>query len=972
MRDSTRPVVRRYMNMQEENYLNPLQQLGEYGQSVWLDYIRRNLLTGGGLDRLIEQDGLAGMTSNPAIFEKAIAGSSDYAPALQVLSGCHDLTTKEAYEHLVLDDIRGAALRLQPVYAATDGRDGYVSLEVSPRLANDTARTIVEARRLWKALDLPNVMIKVPATEAGLPAIEALLGEGININVTLLFSEHYYVRVLEAYLRALEHRAANDLELSGIASVASFFISRIDSAVDNVIRERLADTHDHTERERFERIEGQIAIASAKQVYRRYRDTFDGARWQKLAERGARTQRLLWASTSVKNPAYRDVRYIEELIGPETVNTIPPATMDAFRDHGVAHATLGEGLEVAQATLGTLDQLGISLEKITDRLLEDGVQLFVTAFEKLLKAVEQELATVDTKRTDGTSYVLPEPLEHAVQRALDDWQLGDKGHRLWSRDSTLWTATDEARWMDWLGVTSEQLEHLGDLRRLSERVEGHYFRYCVLLGMGGSSMAPEVINAILACAPEHPEFLVLDSTDPAQIRSVEGAIDLKHSLFLVASKSGSTLEPNILAAYFYQRMVDTLGAELAPMRFMAITDRGSELERLARETGYRQVFYGIPGIGGRYSALSGFGIVPAAIMGVDVERLLDHAMVMVEACAACVPARENPGVVLGCILGEAARQGRYKLTLVASPGLAAIGAWLEQLIAESTGKQGTGIIPVDGEVVGAPSEYGEDRLFVYLRLESALDAEQDAAMDALEQAGQPVVSLCITDTANLGQEFFRWEIATAVAGSILGINPFNQPDVEASKVETRKLTAAYESSGRLPGETPLAEMPGLAVYTDTQNAAALQRRVGAQATVAELLAAHLTRISSGDYVALLAYLARNPAHDHYLQAMRRQLRARFGVATCVGFGPRFLHSTGQAYKGGPNSGVFLQITCAEATDLPVPGHDYTFGVVKAAQARGDFEVLVARERRVLRVHLGTDTEQGLQQLAQLVEAACAG
>jgi hypothetical protein len=489
--------------------------------------------------------------------------------------------------------------------------------------------------------------------------------------------------------------------------------------------------------------------------------------------------------------------------------------------------------------------------------------------------------------------------------------------------------------------------------------------------MGGSSMAPEVIQATLGKAPHHPEFHVLDSTDPAQVRAVEAAVDLAHTLFVVASKSGSTLEPNILTAYFHRRLVDTLGAGRAASRFLAITDPGSSLEQLARQAGYRRIFHGVPGIGGRFSALSGFGLVPAAIMGVDVERLLENTLEMVEACAACVAPRDNPGVVLGCILGAAALAGRDKLTLIASPGMAAIGAWLEQLIAESTGKQGKGIIPVDGEAPGLPQEYGADRLFVYLRLEGAAEAAHDAAVARLEEAGQPVVRLHLTDRYNLGQEFFRWEIATAVAGSLLGINPFDQPDVEASKIETRKLTAAYEASGRLPGETPLAEDGGLALYTDARNAAALREQAGAQGGVAALLAAHLARAGSGDYVALLAYLSRDAGHDRWLQAMRLQLRARYGVATCVGFGPRFLHSTGQAYKGGPNSGVFLQITCEEAQDLPVPGHDYTFGVVKAAQARGDFEVLAERERRALRVHLGTDTRQGLERLARLVEAACA-
>ena len=569
------------------------------------------------------------------------------------------------------------------------------------------------------------------------------------------------------------------------------------------------------------------------------------------------------------------------------------------------------------------------------------------------------------------SYRLPSELTTAVEAALADWQQHDKVRRLWDKDATLWTGSDEAHWLDWLTEPAVQRENLADLQEFAAEVRDASIKDVVLLGMGGSSMAPEVLRETFGAAAGYPDLKVIDSTDPAQVSAVEESVDLVHTLFIVASKSGSTLEPNILKAYFYKQVVETVGANQAE-HFVAITDPGSDLEDTANGAGFRHIFHGKPEIGGRFSALSRFGLVPAALLGVDLQRFLDRTLEMVAACSPDTAITANPGVVLGSILGSAANQGRDKLTLIASPGVASIGAWLEQLVAESTGKQGKAIIPLDGESVEVPEAYGEDRLFVYLRLESAADANQDKAVARLEQAGQPVVRIDIEDVYNLGQEWFRWEIATAVSGALMGINPFDQPDVEASKIETLKLTTAFEVNGSLPAETPLAADGGLALYTDADNAVALKAIAGEQATVADYLKAHLGRIGTGDYLALLAYLPRNEIHDYPLQAMRHLIRATWKIATCVGFGPRFLHSTGQAYKGGPNTGVFLQITCEDAVDLAVPGHEYTFGVVKAAQARGDFEVLAERKRRALRVHLGKDTVQGLQQLWRLVEETAAG
>ena len=568
-------------------------------------------------------------------------------------------------------------------------------------------------------------------------------------------------------------------------------------------------------------------------------------------------------------------------------------------------------------------------------------------------------------------WALPGDLDAAVRASLEEWRATGKLRRLWARDASLWTGEDEAAWLGWLGVTDDPRAHLPRLRMFAEEVRAAGFAHTLLMGMGGSSLCPEVLRGAFGRIPGFPELAVLDSTDPARIRALERAIDPARTLFIVSSKSGSTLEPNIFKQYFFERVKQALGAGEAGQRFIAITDPGSKLQRVAENDRFLRIFFGLPSIGGRYSALSDFGMVPAAVMGIDVAAFLDRADRMARACAPGVPPAENPGVVLGTILGVLGRRGRDKVTIVASPGVAGFGAWLEQLLAESTGKQGKGLIPVDGERHGPPGLYGGDRLFVYVRIEPASDPAQDAAIDTLEKAGQPVVRVPLADPYDLAAEFFRWEIATAVAGSILGINPFDQPDVEASKIATRTLTAEYEAKGSLPPETPILEEGGLALFGDPKNAQALAARAGGDRTLVGYLRAHLGRLGAGDYMAILAYLEMSDGNRAHLQAMRHAVREAKRVATCLGFGPRFLHSTGQAYKGGPNSGVFLQVTCTDAVDLPVPGQAYTFGVVKAAQARGDFQVLAERDRRALRVHLGADVRAGLDALGQAFGRALA-
>jgi transaldolase / glucose-6-phosphate isomerase len=950
--------------------MNPLKSLQSFGQSIWLDFIRRNLIRNGDLKRLIEEDGLRGVTSNPSIFEKAIAGSTDYSESLAALEKLKDAEPMELYEALAIKDIQDAADIMRPVYEATRMRDGYISLEVSPYLANDTKATIDEARRLWKKVSRPNLMIKVPGTAAGLPAIETLIGEGINVNVTLLFAQERYEQVAAAYIAGVTALGKSGGDVSKIASVASFFVSRIDTLVDDTIDKRLGTGPAAADRAALASLKGKVAVANARLTYQKYHSIYKSEAWRALAKQGAQTQRLLWASTSTKNPAYSDIMYVEELIGPDTVNTIPPATMDAFRDHGKPRASLGADLAQAHDTMKTLERTGISMKQITDQLVEEGVKLFADAFDKLLAAVDKGRNSQLKTMIDRQTYKLPPELDRQVKSALEEWRTGGKVRRLWARDASLWTGEDEGAWLGWLGVADDQVAHIGTLKAIAEDARAAGFSHALLLGMGGSSLCPEVMAKTFGKVAGFPELHVLDSTDPAQIRAVEESIDLKKTLFIVSSKSGSTLEPNIFMQYFMERARSVIGAE-APRHFIAITDPGSKLQQIAEREGFRKVYFGVPSIGGRYSALSNFGMVPAAVMGVEVARFIDAAETMVHSCRPSVPADENPGVVLGAIMGTLAKHGRDKVTIITSPGIFDLGAWLEQLLAESTGKQGKGLIPVDRERVGSPQVYGNDRLFVYARLDNGADAAQDAAIDALQKAGQPVVRIAVADAYDIGQEFFRWEIATAVAGSIIGINAFNQPDVEAAKVEARKLTNEYEQKGALPAEQPFLEDGALKLYADARNAAEIAKAAGGDKTAAGYLRAHLARLRAGDYFATLAYVRMNAEHEAELQKLRHAVRDRKRIATCLGFGPRFQHSTGQAYKGGPNSGVFLQITCDDAADLPVPQQKYTFGVAKAAQARGDLQVLADRGRRALRVHIGNDVKAGLAALTAAVTRALA-
>ena len=924
--------------------INPLIEIQSYGQSIWYDNLRRAMLASGELQRLIE-NGVTGVTSNPTIFEKAIAGSKDYDEELNGLAnGGYD--PYAIYERLVLEDIRNAADLLRLVYERTNGMDGYVSLEVNPALAHDTSGSIAEARRLFTDLARPNVMIKIPATAEGISATETLIAEGINVNITLIFSLAQYEAVAQAYLAGLERRAVAGGELNRVASVASFFISRVDTAVDRALEKIGA-----------KEIQGQIAIANAKAAYQRFKEVFNGDRWEKLAASGARVQRPLWASTGAKNPHYPDTIYVDSLIGPNTVNTVPPPTLLAFQDHGRVAPTLEAGLDQAYAQLSRLARLGINLNDVGRQLQEEGLSAFVKSFDTLIASIAEKREKLQIGWQPFIANL--GAYQTVVDEALNEMEQDRVMGRIWAHDHTIWKPepTEITNRLGWLDIVEKMVEALPGLSEFVDSVRAEGFTHALLLGMGGSSLAPEVFRKTFGVRDGYLDLRVLDSTDPEAVLSVAKGLDLSRTLFIVSTKSGSTVETFSFFKFFYNRVVESLGFEHAGEHFIAITDPGSKLADTAARYDFRATFFNDPNIGGRYSALSYFGLVPAALAGVDVKRLLDRALEMScnnESCNSPVNGN-NLGARLGAILAELAKAGRDKLTLVASPSITSFGDWLEQLVAESTGKEGKGIFPVVGEPVETPDIYGRDRLFVYLQ--HAGDGAYDWAIQDLEHAGQPVVRLCLEDRYDLGGQFFLWEMAVAVAGYRLGINPFDQPNVESAKVLARQMVAAYQDTGRLPEPAPSLHGKGITVYGD----------VSARTPV-EALHAFLAQAHPGDYIVLQAYLQPTTETDAALLKLRARLRDVYGLATAVGYGPRFLHSTGQLHKGDAGRGLFIQFTANAQNDFAIPDEagssqsSISFGTLKLAQALGDYQALSNAKRRVIRFHLEDDVLVGLEQI----------
>jgi transaldolase/glucose-6-phosphate isomerase len=906
----------------------PIGHLAELGTSAWLDSIRRSMLTGGDLRRLVEEDGVVGVTSNPSIFEQAILGSPDYDERLAELT--HNGTTvEEIYWTLAIEDVQGAADVLRPAWERSGGVDGYVSLEVAPHVARDTEATLAMARDLWARCERPNVMIKIPGTPEGVPAIRAAIAEGININITLLFSLDAWAAIAEAWLAGLEDRAAAGKPVDGIASVASFFVSRVDSATDKRLKALGRDE-----------LLGTAAVANAQLAYERWQELVSGERFAALRAQGARPQRLLWASTGTKDPAYSDVKYVAELAGPETVNTMPLATLLAYQDHGeVSEPLLPDAAPAAHAAIEAIEAAGVSLQEVTDELLEQGIVQFADAMDRLLAGVERRRAAVIAGEPASIEARLTDAQAKAVGARAAWAQEQHVLRRVWARDDTLWAAGDDkpSERLGWLTIADHSLEQLDDVLAFARELREEGFTDCALLGMGGSSLAPEVLWQTCGAVDGGLRLHVLDSTHPDAVAALEAKLPLERTLFLVSSKSGGTLEPRSMHAHFHA---------LAPdgRQWAAITDPGTSLEQLAREQGFRRVFHGAPDIGGRYSALSAFGVVPAALIGVDVRGLLARAEVAARAADPSLEGGRAPALWLGVALGELASSGRDKLTLVVDEPLRSFGLWLEQLVAESTGKHGTGIVPIADEPLAAPEAYGEDRVFVHLhRAGGEGDADVAAALDALAEAGHPVIAVPFDEALDLGALFFHWELAVAVAGAVLGINPFDQPDVQSAKDATVATIEAYVRDGAFAAD-------GAEAVSGEQAAAALR----------ELLDAHA---GAGSYVATMAYVAPDAAVNEALTALRVAIRTRTQAGTTVGYGPRFLHSTGQLHKGGAPTGVFLQLVDSGRDGVEIPGQQYDFAALVRAQAIGDGQALRSRKLPFLRVELGGNAADEIAALA---------
>ncbi|MCL7967678.1 MAG: bifunctional transaldolase/phosoglucose isomerase [marine benthic group bacterium] len=943
--------------------MESLFELLEHGQSYWLDNLSREMIRDGSLARRVEVEGLRGVTSNPAIFHKAISGGSLYTDQIEALAG-EGLSVAGIYEQLAVTDVREACDVLRPVWQESDGVDGYVSLEVSPHLVHDTEGSIDEAKRLWDAVDRPNLMVKIPGTPAGVSAIEELLFDGVNVNVTLLFSVSAYEAVHRAYLDALIRRREAGRPLGTVASVASFFLSRIDVLVDGLLSQRIdrrnADSAGPAS------LFGTAAIASARLAYRSFESVLGRDEWTALVEAGARPQRLLWASTSTKNPLYDSVRYVEPLVGPHTVNTMPEVTIEAFSDRGrVLPGAIREGVEDAQRVFQRLAEFGIDMDAVCEQLVNEGADKFIVPFDALIAGLAERRREALAERLPvaGWEGESGDGIPTALVAAVSEQRCGV---RLAAEDPSLWTDDPETaerirQRLGWIRAPQQALEDLYEIQRFAAEVRAEGTEHVVVLGMGGSSLCSLVASETFGLVEGWPELLVLDGVDPAAILSTMDRIDPLNTLFLVASKSGTTIETISLYRHFYDLVV-AAGDPRPGGRFVALSDPGSELIAESRERGFRRAFETPGDVGGRFSALTAFGLVPMALAGYDVEAIVESALDMQADCAPEIPDARNPAIRLGMALASHRDAGRDKLTLVGSPGLASLPLWIEQLVAESTGKHGTGIVPVTHEPLADPAGYGPDRLFVFLSLADDRSPAEVARAEALAADGHPVLRIVLPRPEAIGGEFLRWEIATAVAGALLGVNPFDEPDVTASKSITREILDRTPAGSLPESGSPDAVSGGLEVHVD-EDAVWSE---GADRDDARVLLRDFVELARPqDYLAVLSFMASTPEREALLQMLQSALRQRTGAPATASFGPRYLHSSGQLHKGGPNTGVYLLLTSDAGHDIPIPESSHTFAALQRAQALGDERALLDRGRRVLRVNLGWYVEEGL---AELIEA----
>ena len=915
--------------------MNPLQKLNKFGQSVWYDNIQRKLIRNGELEEMIRKGEIRGITSNPSIFNAAISKSNDYDPVLQPLAWA-GWSSDAIFWQLAVDDIKAVADLFQDLYLQSGKSDGFVSLEVNPLLAFDSEKTLADAKTLWSRVSTPNLMIKIPATKEGVVAIRKAIAAGINVNATLIFSLDRYAAVIDAYLSGLEDRLKEGEAIDEISSVASFFISRVDTKIDGFLQ-RMVNGGEIEEKDAA-KLQGKAAIANARLAYQLFADTIQSSRFRTLQEKGAKPQRPLWASTSTKNPNYRDVIYIEELIGRDSVNTIPPSTLGAFRDHGKVEKKIDSDLHHAEEVIRDLADIGIEMDTVTSQLEVEGVQAFIDAYKELIGSIQSKVLDYQ-KGIRSLEKLYQASLARMADKKIIDY--------LYSGDPSAWVK-DEAgqnefrKRLGWLNAPTRYQEHLKDYDDFRQELLDAGIKKVLVIGMGGSSLAPEVFSHLSKHLNgdnrQGMELGILDSTDPISVKHASDEFPVKDSCYLISSKSGTTAEISANFQYFWYLAENEFQGQ-AGSRFAAITDPGTALEKLANDRKFRRVFPGDPEVGGRFSALTPFGLVPAALMGLDIREILSLADEMVRSCLPEKVAEKNPGLALGTLIGTAASAGRDKLTLITDTEMDSFGSWLEQLIAESTGKQGKGILPVDQEPEIHPLKYGTDRLFVYIRL----NGSKDRRVEDLISAGHPCFVLPMESIRSIGAEMYRWEVATTVASAILEVNPFDQPNVQESKTITNKMIQEFKESGTLPRDSAIWQSLGINVYGKGSSIHGKNLQ--------EVIWDFLAGAKRGNYVALIAFYPRDGKMINEFQLLRKKVLEKTGLAVTLGFGPRYLHSTGQYHKGGANNGYFLIFANPNEEGIDVPGESISFGILEYAQALGDFEVLKGKGRKVLLIQI---------------------
>ncbi len=941
--------------------MSALLKLIDYGQSYWLDNLTRKMIKSGELKRRVTKEGLRGNTSNPAIFNKAISSGDDYDQQIKKLVN-ERKTISEIYDGLTVKDVQDACDILRQVFDESNGLDGYISLEVSPYLAHDTEGTMKDARRLYKAVDRPNCLIKIPGTKEGVPAIEQMLYEGININVTLLFSIASYEAVAYAYIKALERRLAEGKSVDNVASVASFFLSRIDVLTDQLLGHLIIPEKSTGNAPRPEHLLGKAAVASAKLAYQSFKRIFSSERWQKLVDNGAKVQRPLWASTSTKDPLYNDIKYVEPLIGKDTVNTMPEVTISAFADHGkIVPDAVEKGVDETNKVFEDLKKIGIDIDFVTDQLVNEGIQKFIDPFDNLMVTLAKKRKEILGDKT-GDQKIFYGKSESQVKEALKSLDEKQFTRRLFAKDPYLWKSDESAvkvirNRLGWLSI-NDFIGRADEIENFAKEIKDEKFKHVVLLGMGGSSLCPEVARETFGSKPGFPQLIMLDNTDPAAVKNVESNIDVTKTLFIVASKSGTTTETLSFYKYFYD-VVQSKGINKPGNNFIAITDAGTSLEKEAKDKSFRKFFTNPEDYGGRYSALSYFGLVPMSLIGIDIKKILHNARQIEISSGAFIPSTVNPSISLGTFLGINQKQGRDKITFVLSKSVSAFGYWVEQLIAESTGKEGKGLLPVEGEEISKPDVYSNDRVFVYLYTSDDDNEKNEKKLKGLERAGHSVARIELKNKLALGAEFFRWELATATAGRLIGVNPFDEPNVAESKKNSKDLLKEWKDKGSFREGEPVIQDGGITVYC---NESADWMFEGHRKSLKGFLNAFVKLAKSPDYIAMLAYFLQTPEREKTLQSIRTKLRDKLKVATTLGYGPRYMHSTGQLHKGGPNAGVFILFTYDAEQELEIPGSEYGFATLQKAQALGDFKSLNSKNRRVIRIHLGKNVEQSLKKL----------